>query len=94
VSNHKPATPLPWKAGTSHTGAILQANGERIATFRFEYDAEAAAHCVSAYPKLVAELRKVSAGNRAAKTVTEATGVLDDLGMQADALLRELGEAS
>ena len=33
-------------------------------------------------------------GNKAALTVTQATGALDDLSIQANVLLRELGEAS
>lgn len=93
----KPATPLPWKFA-----AAVQNNGPNyfvVGTGRWgepsaadcarEADAAYVAHAANAYPRLVEVLRALADSSHGGMS---AARFLDDAGMYARALLRELGE--
>lgn len=86
---HKPTHPLPWKAAEDHGDPCLQAaDGENIALavpYDSFVDKEAfgyIAHAANAYPRLVAELKRLC---------TEIPAQLGAPPMRNN-LLRELGE--
>lgn len=59
MSNHKPATALPFDFAITNLGPrIVDAEGEPIADVYYEDDAIYLAHCANAYPKLIDKLRE------------------------------------
>ena len=84
---HAPATPLPWYfAPLSGVVRQMEEDGtKRVCSLHVRIDAEQDGeylqHAANAYPKLV-ELARIASSNN------------HQIGADADALLRELGEAS
>ena len=102
MSNHTPATPLPWHLGLKQAERIIyDATGWAIANATVYHDKSDAAetkanaayiaHAANAYPRLIEALRGLRANCPSPKKIK------DDFSYilcreQADKLLRELGE--
>ena len=87
---HKPATPLPWEVDEEATvcanNTVVAFTSTRVSAYQDE-DAGYIAHAANAYPKLIAELRKIVVPDDEGWTIIAGKSAASAL-----ALLRELGE--
>jgi len=84
-TNHKPATPLPWR---QKTFAVLDAGDEGVAETYERGDTSYIAHACNHYPELVEALKAM----RAAFWGTSHNETEDAANEMARALLTKLGE--
>lgn len=84
-TNHKPATPLPWR---QKTFAVLDAGDEGVAETYERGDTSYIAHACNHYPELVEALRNMVEANDhgSISNIRSATDAMR-------ALLTKLGEA-
>ncbi len=101
---HQPASPLPWKlpeVKPSRFPAYVVASAKRDVT-RLPItaancagtDAAYIAHAANAYPKLIEALRQVASYTGEGPNTTPWRDIVRDLGEDARAALKEIGEAS
>jgi hypothetical protein len=87
MTTKNPATPLPWAATAYGLYGPARPEDGRIADFMRTKDAAYARHAANAYPKLVEALRNL-------REAADAGSWKERRKDEADALLRELEEAS
>ena len=95
MTNHKPATPLPWKVAAVGDLRIIHGGNPhaRIATWRGKVvnaDPAYIAHAANAYPRLVAALRDLVKAEE--EYGDQDNAAVNEAWAPAQALLRELGE--